>query len=122
MLERIPKMEGGHTHELPEPSKDHCSCCRKPFVHGYQNVIKIDTTPTQVLGWEGQDLGLEGHARVKAYYHAECARLHYPGMGAVECRYCGVFCKATKLKDGTAIQDHCKCQCHKGKAVCLLLF
>jgi hypothetical protein len=60
-LSEYRRLEGGHNHELPEPNKDYCSCCRKPFVHGYQNVIKIDTTPTQVLGWEGQDLGLEGH-------------------------------------------------------------
>lgn len=109
-------------HPLPMPDKDYCSCCRKAIVHGYDNVIEITKTPTVLNNFEGQEIGKEGHARLKAVLHTKCAEAMGLGGRKIECKYCGVFCGAKTLKDGQSIFDHCKCQCHKGKAVCLLLF
>lgn len=109
-------------HDLPMPNADYCSCCRKAIVRGYDNVVRIEKTPTVLNNFEGKKIGTEGHNRVKAFLHVACAEKTGLGNRKIECRYCGIFCGAKTLKDGKSIFEHCKCQCHKGKAVCLLLF
>jgi hypothetical protein len=81
----------------------------------------VEKAPEKVFTPTGELRGIEGKKEPKAFFHTHCAPLHYPNLPKIECEKCGIFSSAKTLKDGTKVDDVCKCSCHKGKDYCSLL-
>lgn len=111
-------------HRLPAADPAWCSQCRKPIIHGQQNVVRINKAPIKVVSPDGRDLGVEGKVEAKAFFHTECFQevmAHRKIPGRIECKYCGTLSMAKTLPDGRSIKDVCLCSCHGGSDYCSLI-
>ena len=111
-----------HNHPIVKADPEWCSCCRKSIISGLHNVVRINKQPEKVLNLKGEVMGVEGREEPKAFYHAECFQNYHLPTSAkrvIECKYCGVFSQAKKLKDGSL--NSCKCSCHDQAQFCSLL-
>lgn len=103
------------SHDWPQANEDYCSCCRQRFLHGFVNIIRIQTTPEKQLSTKGEVLGEENRKPLyKAYLHGSCWKRHFNQQ--IECETCGGFSKHKKLQDGT--MNKCGCRCHTGSNSC----
>lgn len=115
--------EAHRPHPFPQYDPHYCSCCRKRFVAGLDNVINIPSRPEQILDFAGNVIGQRDRPPLAAL-HGVCANGHF---GVVfECKYCGTFArtKTAKLRDTgeiVPIETICKCSCHGGGTFCSLL-
>lgn len=102
-------------HDFVNPDEDKCSCCGKSFHHGFENIIRIATTPEKQLSTKGEELGeINRKPKYKAYLHGACWKAHFNQQ--IECELCGGFSRHRRLENGT--MNPCGCRCHSGSNSC----
>lgn len=99
-----------------------CASCEQLIIQGQHNAVHIHKAKEKITDIYGNELGVEGRARLKAAYHAECYQKLRPDLpGRIECKYCKILSMAQTLPDGRSIKEMCPCSCHDGKSYCSLM-